>query len=196
MPRRGLDSEQVLQAAIGLADENGLDQVTFARLAEVLGVRAPSLYNHVNGRAALLRLITLRGLVELTDAVAAAAAGLSGEDALRATGHAYRVYALEHPGSYEAILTAPSEQDLEVQAAAERLLELLAAILRGWKLEGEDAIDAIRVVRSALHGFVELERKGGFALKREVDTSFERLLDTLVAGLSSVAGKRRAVSVR
>lgn len=179
MPRRGLDTEQVLQAALTLADE-GLERVTFARLAADLGVQAPSLYNHVDGRAALLRLITLRGLGELSDAIATAAAGLSGAAALRATAHAYRTYALAHPGSYEATLAAPTEHDPELQAAAERLLGLLAAILRGWELEGDAAVDAIRVLRSALHGFVTLERGGGFALPRDLDSSFERLVEMLV----------------
>lgn len=182
MPRQGLDTEQVLEAALVLADE-GLDHVTFARLAEVLGVRAPSLYNHVDGRAALLRLIKLRGLTGLADAIATAAAGLSGEDALRATADAYRAYALSHPGSYEATLAAPSEPDPELQAAAERLLELLALILRGWRLEGDDAIDAIRALRSALHGFIALERGGGFAMSRDLDASFQALVEILVAGL-------------
>ncbi len=186
MPRQGLDRARVLDAAVGLADD-GLECVTFARLAQALGVRAPSLYNHVDGRAALLRLITLRALGELTDALAAGAAGLAREDALRATAHAYRAYAHAHPGSYEATLAAPRERDDELDAAAERLVALLGAILRGWRLEGEQAIDAIRVIRSALHGFVSLERAGGFAMARDVDASFERLIDMLIAG---VAGER------
>jgi AcrR family transcriptional regulator len=182
VPRRGLDTEQVLDAAVSLADE-GLDQVTFARLAEILGVRAPSLYNHVNGRAALLRLIMLRGLGELADAIAAAAAGLAGGEALRASANAYRDYALAHPGSYEATLAAPAEHDRELQAAAERLLGLMASILRGWKLQRDDEIDAIRILRSALHGFVTLERRGGFAMSRDLDASFRALIDTLIDGL-------------
>jgi hypothetical protein len=48
-------------------------------------------------------------------------------------------------------------------------------------LEGDDAIDAIRALRSALHGFVLLETGGGFGLPVDVDRSFERL----VAGLAS-----------
>jgi AcrR family transcriptional regulator len=182
MPRQGLDRGRVLDAAAGLAD-GGLEQVTFARLAQQLGVRAPSLYNHVNGRAALLQMITLRGLQELTEAIATAAAGRSGEEALRATGHAYRAYALAHPGTYDATLAPGGEADEAVREAAGRLLEMIAAILRGWRLEGEQAIDAIRVIRSALHGFVTLERAGGFAMERDTDASFERLLDTLVVGL-------------
>lgn len=184
MSRQRLDTEQVLQAALALADE-GLDQATFARLAQVLGVRAPSLYNHVNGRAALLRLITLRGLDDLADAIATAAAGRSGEDGVRAVAHAYRDYARAHPGAYEATLAAPDPADAELRAAAERLLELLGAILRAWKLDDEQTIDAIRVLRSGLHGFVALERGGAFAMARDVDASFEGLVDTVVAGLEA-----------
>jgi AcrR family transcriptional regulator len=191
MPRRGLDTEAVLDAAVALADE-GLERVTFARLAERLGVRPPSLYNHVDGRGELMRLITRRGLAELGDEIAAAGAGLSGEEALRATAHAYRAYALAHPGTYEATLAVPDRPDPELKAQAERLLGLLAAILRGWRLEGEQAVDAIRVVRSALHGFVALQRSGGFAMPRDPDASFEALIDTLVSGLGAVRGERSA----
>jgi AcrR family transcriptional regulator len=184
VPRRGLDTDQVVDAAEALAVEGGLERVTLARLATVLGVRPPSLYNHVEGRDALIRQITLRGVVGLHDAIAIAAAGLSGADALRATAYAYRDYARAHPARYEATLAAPDGDDAALQQAVDRLLGTLAAILRGWHLEGDDAIDAIRILRSALHGFVELERKGGFAMARSVDASFERLVQTLVLGLA------------
>lgn len=147
-------------------------------------MRAPSLYNHVAGRDALLRLIKLRGLNELRELIAGAAAGLSGEAALSATAHAYRAYARTHPGIYEATLAAVEEPDAELQASAERLLELLAAILRHWDLEGDAATDAIRTLRSALHGFVDLEQSGGFAMPRDRNASFEVLIEMLAAGLS------------
>lgn len=182
MPRRGLDREQVADVAEALAVE-GLDQVTFARLAEQLGVKPPSLYNHVTGRDELLRLISLRGVNGLHDAIVSAAAGLAGADALRATAHAYRAYARAHPARYEAMQAAPRSDDAELQAAAHRLLATLAAILQGWRLEGDDAVDAIRIVRSALHGFVVLEATGGFAMARSVDATFERLVEVLVSGL-------------
>lgn len=182
MPRRGLDTEQVVQAAVALADEHP-GEVTLARVADALGVRTPSLYSHVGGRDELLDLIALHGLRDLTEAVAAAAAGRAGPDAVRAVGHAYRGYAHAHPGCYAATLEAPAPGSTEREAAAARLLELLGAILRGWRLEGDELVNALRVLRSALHGFVALEQAGGFALPRARDASFERLLDTVVAGL-------------
>ena len=181
----------MLDAAVELADERGLEHVSFARLAERLDVRAPSLYNHVDGRRALIALIQLRGLAELADAIAAAAAGRSGADALRATAHAYRGYARAHPGTYEATLASPSKPDAELSGAVARLLALLGAILRGWQLDGDDAIDTIRVIRSALHGFVSLERAGGFAMRRDRDASFDVLIDTLVAGIGLSGAARR-----
>ena len=42
-PRAGLDEEAVLQAGAELVDAEGWDALSLARLAEILGVRTPSL---------------------------------------------------------------------------------------------------------------------------------------------------------
>jgi len=41
----------------------------------------------------------------------------------------------------------------------------------------------VRVVRSALHGFVALELNGGFGMSLDLDESFDRLVDVLARGL-------------
>ena len=64
MPRRGLDRAQVVDAAVAIADADGLEAVTLSRVAAALGVKPPSLYNHVDGRGALVRAIALRALGE------------------------------------------------------------------------------------------------------------------------------------
>ena len=48
-PRAGLDPAVVVASAAGLADEVGLTNVTMGLLGERLGVRAPSLYKHIDG---------------------------------------------------------------------------------------------------------------------------------------------------
>lgn len=53
-PRLPLDRDRVLAAAVRLADEGGLELLTMRRLAEVLGVQAMSLYNHVANREDVL----------------------------------------------------------------------------------------------------------------------------------------------
>jgi AcrR family transcriptional regulator len=185
MPRAGLDSERVVSAAARIADGEGLDAVTLARLAGELGVRAPSLYNHVDGRDGLLRALAIRGVRELTATMRDAAVGRSGRDALATTARAYRAYARAHPGLYAASVAAPALDDEEHRAAARDSVDVVYAVLRGWELEGDDAVHAARAFRSAVHGFVALEAGGGFGIPVDVDASFERLVATLAGGLAT-----------
>ena len=52
--RAGLSRDQVLQAAVALADEGGIGALSMRRLGQILGVEAMSLYNHVAGKGDLL----------------------------------------------------------------------------------------------------------------------------------------------
>ena len=52
--RAPLSRERVLQAAVALADEDGIDGLTMRKLADELGVKAMSLYNHVENKDDLL----------------------------------------------------------------------------------------------------------------------------------------------
>jgi AcrR family transcriptional regulator len=183
MARAGLDTGAVVRAAARLADAEGLEAVTLAHLASDLGVRAPSLYALVDGLGDLLRRIGSRGALELAHELQTAAAGRAGGDALIAVARAYRQYALAHPGSYEALQRSPDASDPEATAAAERVVEVVVSVLRGYRLTGDDAVHATRAIRSALHGFVTLERGGGFALPLGLDESYARLVAVLDRGL-------------
>lgn len=178
MPRAGLHSEAVVSAAAELADADGLEAVTLARLADRLGVRAPSLYAHVGGVSDLRRRLADRGAHELHAALQDAAAGRARREALSAVAAAYRAYARAHPGTYTAL-------QREVTDEAPRLVDVVLAVLRGYELSGDDAVHATRIVRAALHGFVELEIAGGFRIPLELDETFERLVTVLDRGLSS-----------
>jgi TetR/AcrR family tetracycline transcriptional repressor len=56
-PRPRLDLDLVVQAAIALLDENGLDDLTTRRLAARLGVQSAALYWHVRDKDELLDLV-------------------------------------------------------------------------------------------------------------------------------------------
>lgn len=188
MPRAGLDADAVVDAAARLADAEGLEAVTLARLAAVLGVRAPSLYAHVDGLEDLRRRLGARGARELAEALARAAAGRAGSDALHAVADAYRAYAHAHPGSYAAAQRSRElSRSAEAAAAAGASVEVVLAVLRGYGLEGDDAVHATRVIRAALHGFVVLEAVNGFAIDLPVEESYRRLVAALDAGLRSSA---------
>jgi AcrR family transcriptional regulator len=184
MARGRLDTAAVVDAAARIADAEGLQALTLARLAAELGVRSPSLYAHVDGLEDLRRRLGARGARELAAQLGRAAAGRAGGDALAAVAHAYLAYAREHPGSYAAAQRARELQaDDEAVAAATEVTDVVLAVLRGYDLHDADAVHAARVIRVALHGFVSLEADGGFAIELPLDESFERLIATLDRGL-------------
>ncbi len=185
-PRAGLDTDRVVQAAAGLVNERGLEGLTLNRLAEVLGVQTPSLYNHVDGLPGLRRELALLSTRALGQCLAEAAIGRSGPEALVAMALAYRAYIKENPGLYEAGLRASSTQpapDGQLQAAEERVVQVGLAVLGSFALVGEDALHTLRAFRSLVHGFATLEMAGGFGLPLDCDESFRRLVDMFVHSL-------------
>ncbi|MEL7976794.1 TetR-like C-terminal domain-containing protein [Isoptericola sp. F-RaC21] len=193
MPRAGLSRDAVVRLALEQVDAGGptgLADLTLAKVAAAAGVATPSLYKHVGSLAALRREVALVALDELTTASAAATVGRAGPDALRALAHAWRAYALVHPGRYAAVQLAPDPEapdEADHRAAGARVVALVAAVLRGFGLPDDRTVDAVRVVRAGVHGFVALELGGGFRLPEDLDRSFDALVDMLVAGVLALA---------
>src|SRR4051812_50138602 len=109
--------------------------------------------------------------------MSAAAIGRAGGEALRAVAAAYRDYGRRHPGRYAATVRAPAADDAEHTAAAETVLRVVLAVLAGYGLAGDDAVDATRALRPAVRGFGALEAGGGFGMPLDVGRSYARLVD-------------------
>jgi AcrR family transcriptional regulator len=175
----------VTEAAGQLANEVGLSRLTLSALADRLGVRLPSLYKHIDSLQGLHRNIGVRAKDELAVALGRVAVGRSRADAILALASEYRSWALEHPGQYAAAQRAPARDDPEDQVASAAVVQILADIMVGYDLRDDDAIDAIRAVRSTLHGFVTLEAGGAFGLPVDVDRSYDRLVHGLITALGN-----------
>ena len=160
-PPRGLTGQDVVDAAAGLADEQGLWALRPRPLADRLGVRPPSLYNYFEGSrlsCASWRCPAGRATVALRSA----AVGRAGTDAVVAIADAYRTYARPTPAS-----TRRSRRDSTIRSSSLRAtssVDVVAAALRSWTLEGDDVIHAVRALRSAMHGFVALEAHGAMGM--------------------------------
>lgn len=59
-----LSRKRVAEAALAIVDESGLDALSLERLAEDLGVRAPSLYYHFRDKAEILAEVARRLLMK------------------------------------------------------------------------------------------------------------------------------------
>lgn len=185
-PRVGLDVNILLQHAAELANRHGLDHVTLAMLAQKLGIRSPSIYNHVNGLNDLRNKLAIYGLKQLNEVMLRAAAGRAKEDAIYAIGEAYVAFARTQPGLYEASLRAPEPGDEVYQCAASEIVDLIVRVMNSFGLEEEEALHAVRGFRSLLHGFASLEQKGGFGLPLDLDDTLRFILTTFLAGIASL----------
>jgi hypothetical protein len=114
-----------------------------------------------------------------------AAIGLARDDAVVAMAHAWRAWAHDHPGRYQITQRAPAPGDVGHEAIAARTVQVMTTVMAGYGLHGDDAIDAVRALRAALHGFVSLEAGGGFGMPPSVDRSFDRLVRALVTALAT-----------
>ncbi len=185
-PRIGLNLQMIVQAATAIADEQGIQAVTLSVLAKQLKVRSPSLYNHIDGLPGLRREMAITGLHQLKETMMMAAVGRSGDPAVREVFRAYLNFVRKHPGLYEATLYTPEETDEQLQQLSEQILALVTQVLQAYHLNDEQMIHATRGLRSVLHGFSSLERSQGFALKEDVNESFEWILNVYVQGLKTM----------
>jgi AcrR family transcriptional regulator len=189
VPRAGLTGDDVVAAAAGLADEAGFGAVTMGLLADRLGVRPPSLYKHVGGLADLQHRLATLAMTEFGEVIRDAVQGRAGMDALAAALNAARAYVTAHPGRYAATTGAGfTGPDDPLLAAATRVIDTIAAVLRGYGISEDEMDHAIRTIRCTMHGFAMLEASQGFQWSGDPDESFDWMIRFLDRGLRPEPG--------
>lgn len=69
----------------------------------------------------------------------------------------------------------PLDPRTAAAGAARRHSEMTRAILRGYELPDSEHIHAVRLPHSTFHGYVSLERSGGFDHSGQVEASWVKL---------------------
>ena len=164
----------VVEAARRILERDGPEGLTMRRLAEQMGIRAPSLYKHVEGKEDLEALLMAEAFRELGqemhDAVGSLRKGGSRKKALTELARVYRRWALAHPHLYRLVTGGPLPR--------ERLPEGLEA----WTAEpvviaaGGDP-DRARAVWAFAHGMTILELDGRFPPDADLDAAWAAGID-------------------
>lgn len=186
MPRAGLSTADVVAAGAQLADDIGFANLAMAPLAERLGVRTPSLYKHIDSLADLQHAVATLAMRELAEALRDAMQGRAGRDALAAFAATFRAYVIAHPGRYTASVGAEfTGTDDPLYLASAKVLESMAAVLRGYDIPEPQMDHALRTLRCVFHGFATIQAANGFQWTGDPETSFDWMIDFLDRGLSS-----------
>jgi AcrR family transcriptional regulator len=181
MPKKRVTLPALTAAAIIVADRDGFEALTLNGVAGELDAAASTLYTHTDGLDGLKMLVAIAGTQNLTDTVRNSAIGTSGPDALTAMAMAYRTFALDHPGQFASTLLPPRSDLDDLATANAVLMNVFELVYRAIGLEHDEARLAARAMRSAIHGFLALERT--MASLSDHDAEYRYLLDALQRGL-------------
>ncbi len=164
--------DKIVAAGRDLLEAGGRQGLTMQKVAERVGVRAPSLYKHVGNRAALLSAVAEATVDDLASRLESTDGSL--EELLRR----YRRFAGARPEGFRLMHSA--------YVSPRSLARAAGPVLRTCReLAGaRDALDAARLVTAWATGFIEMEISGAFRLGGDVDRAFEY----------GLAGVRRAVA--
>jgi len=142
--RAGLSRERVLAAAVALADEGGVEELSMRRLAKKLGVEAMSLYNHIANKDQLLD-----GMVDFVfSEIEPPSARADWRQEMRKTAASTRDALNRHRWAVGLLDARPNPGEANV-----RLYEAALACLREAGFSAEMAIRAQSIKDAYIYGF-------------------------------------------
>jgi AcrR family transcriptional regulator len=211
--REKLSRDRVIEAALRIMDEEGLDAVSMRRVGRELGVEAMSLYHHVRDKEDLLQGIRELVLSEFLDP------GSEGDWEVRArqAARSWRRILRTHP--HMMVLISESKR-FAMTPTSLRPTETALRLLREVGLPEDDAVQAFCALGGFIVGFVMFEigmtRASGseeqpqtpealmatlpadefpcfassvaYLMQGDIDQRFEYGLDLMIAGIRSKAG--------
>ena len=155
--------DEILAVAETVLEAEGPDGLTMRRLADELGIQAPSLYKHVTSKEDIEAGLQERALRAVGAAVTSAGPGLL------ELATAYRAWATAHPRLYELATRRPLQREalppgLEAATAA----PLVAAA------GGDEHL--ARALWALVHGLVDLELARRFPPGADLDRTWRTAL--------------------
>jgi AcrR family transcriptional regulator len=181
MPAHAQTSNAAIVAAgRRLLEDRGIDALLMRDVAAAVGVRTPSLYKRIGGRADLFRLI----LEDVADELAAVldAAAIADDPAadIRAMAAAYRAFAHANPVAYTLMYAPPAFPGAEGRSmrSSARFLQAVE------ELAGpRDALPAARMIVAWANGFITMELAGAFLLGGDVEQAWDFGLDRILTAI-------------
>lgn len=198
MSAKGLTKEMIVAEAVSCIESTGQPTVSLHELARRLGVKPPSLYNHIKNTKELQHEVFRYAIDRFVENQEAATQGKEKDEAMRAFARAYYAFATENRGLYRLIMSIPSEKDDRAKELALPLLKTVVNIFTHYGLKEEAIAHWQRVFRAILHGFISQEDLGYFYYYDEVDlqTSREIAVQCFLDGLHAEIAYTARVEIR
>ena len=145
--------QEILEAALAIADERGLAAVTMRAVAERVGVTSMALYPHIGDKDGLLDGM----LGQLLSKLPLPATGADWQTRLTALGRAARSLSKQHPGAMTLVFARPS-----VTPDAVRVVDAIYELLLEAGVPAADVPRIERLVSTTILGYAVSEVSGRF----------------------------------
>lgn len=193
--------ERILQESRALLREKGVSGFSMRGVAERVGVTATALYRHFEDKDALLAALLARGFETFLGYLVRGLSAKTPLARLRATGHAYFDFALEHPHDYALMFLTPC-QELGLVSVSEGakqrmdatfvfLVDRVKECIGAGVCEAHDPTAAALNVWAEVHGLASLRLNGQLstlddaAFRERVDFMLDRIELSLWPGLTA-----------
>jgi hypothetical protein len=140
----------------------------------------------VGGLEALRSELQVRAWSDLSQVLLRASVGRTGVPGMRHQAHAQRNFALERPHRYDGMTRAAIEAERMSEAAATSGEVSVGMVVSAGVPEAA-ALDLVRALFAAHHGFILLEISGFFAGGLDIDDLFEMVLDNSALSIEAAA---------
>jgi AcrR family transcriptional regulator len=192
---------RLIGAATRIYLAEGLDAVSFRRVAKDLGCSYTTPYSYFDSKSALIAALKACAYTSIGHALSTAAAGCKSTrsvERLKVIVAAYIEQAVSNPRQYHLMLevaTLSDDDDPELEAAKKMsfgvcLSEVRAAIVKGEIAETADADSIAHVIWAAAHGLVSLQLSGQLVMGRTIKQLVEPLVEMIAAGLRPDESRR------
>lgn len=183
MPRTGLSKEEIVAKAAELANERGLSYLSVTTLADHLGIKKPSLYNHIKTIEDMHKNLMIYGWRTVSEEIVKGIDTSDEKVNLLEYGNRFYHFAMENPGVFEAMLWYNKYSDDTLFSVTEGLYSFFFRQTDGLGIEREIANHLLRTYRAFLEGFIMLRIHNSFGNAISMDESFEVSMNVLISGM-------------
>jgi AcrR family transcriptional regulator len=161
--RKMVNRAAICDAAKQIIESHGIEALSMRTLAANLGIKAPSLYDHVKNRDEVIALVQAAGLLDFASGFASA--GPSSRDKILF----YREWALRNPQLYPVVFQQKLNRELLPKGLEEKVLGLVVAAAGGSHVQA-------RVMWAQLHGLVDLELQGRLPADADMNATWQQAI--------------------
>jgi AcrR family transcriptional regulator len=163
--QRSPRAREILAKARELLENEGLEALSMRRLAERIGIRAPSLYKHFSSKQALEAAMISAGFEEQAALFQATLA--ADPRPVVAMADAYRGFARRHPHLYRLMYDSSLDRSLLTPGSEERAA---APVIQAMGGDG----DLARALFAFAHGMTILELNDRFPAGADLEAAWRR----------------------